>query len=77
MPEIIKDGENGFLVEPKNPEQIAEKILLLLKNEELRKRISRNNEEEVIKYSWESVVEKLEDVYYDCLPQKTITDDGK
>lgn len=67
MPEIIKDGENGFLVEPKNPEQIADKVLLLLKNEELRERISKRNKEEVKKCSWESVVERLEGVYYECL----------
>ena len=64
MPEIIKDGENGFLVEPKNPEQIAGRVLLLLENDELGVRISKKNKEEVIKYSWESVVEKLEKVYF-------------
>ena len=67
LPEIIKDGENGFLVEPKNPEQIAEKVLLLLEDGELRERISNNNREEVKKYSWKSVVEKLEKVYLGCL----------
>ena len=64
MPEIIKDGENGFLVEPKNPEQIAGRVLLLLENDELGVRISKKKKEEVIKYSWESVVEKLEKVYF-------------
>lgn len=67
LPEIIKNDENGFLVEPKNPNRIAEKVLLLLEDDELRERISRNNKEEVIKYSWESVVEKLEKVYLGCL----------
>lgn len=32
--EIIKDGENGFLVDPKDEKEIVEKILFLLKNEE-------------------------------------------
>ena len=72
LPEIVKDGENGFLVEPKNLEEIADKVLLLLKNEELRKRISKRNKEEVKKYSWKNIVEKLEDVYYECLPQMII-----
>jgi N-acetyl-alpha-D-glucosaminyl L-malate synthase BshA len=63
LPEIIKDGENGFLVEPKNPEELAEKVLSILGNNELRERITRNNKEKAKDYSWESVVEKLEEVY--------------
>jgi N-acetyl-alpha-D-glucosaminyl L-malate synthase BshA len=63
LQEIIKDGENGFLVEPKNPEQIAEKVLMLLEDDELRERISRNNKKRVKDYSWESVVARLEGVY--------------
>ena len=64
VPEIIKDGENGFLVEPMNSEEIAEKVLLLLNNDELRKRISEKNKEEVKKYNWESIAEKLEEIYF-------------
>lgn len=67
LPEIVKDGENGFLVEPKNPGQIAEKVLLLFGGEELRKSISRNNKEKAKDYSWESVVERLEEVYLEVL----------
>lgn len=67
LPEIIKNGENGFLVKPKSTEQIAEKVLLLLEDDVLRERISKNNREEVKKYSWENVVEKLEGVYLGCL----------
>ena len=62
LAEIVKDGENGFLVEPKKPEQIAEKILLLLKDEKLRKRISKNNKEKK-EYSWENVIDRLEEIY--------------
>jgi glycosyltransferase involved in cell wall biosynthesis len=65
--EIIKDGENGFLVEPKNPEQIAEKVLLLLEDDELRARISRNNKEKAKQYSWENIVERLEEIYQSYL----------
>jgi len=63
LPEIVVDGENGYLVEPMNPQQIAEKILLLLKNDELRDKISRNNKDKAREYSWVSVVDRLEMVY--------------
>ena len=67
LPEIVKEGENGFLVEPRNPEQIAEKVLLLLGNDELRERISENNREKAKRYSWANVVERLEQVYLEVL----------
>ena len=35
LTEVIKDGEIGFLVPSKSPKELAEKILLLLKNKEL------------------------------------------
>ena len=63
LPEIIKDCENGFLVEPRNPRDIAEKIILLLTNDDLRVYMSKRNTEEARKYSWEKIVEKLEKVY--------------
>ncbi len=40
--EIIDDGINGYLVEAQNVEQIAEKILLLVKNDVLRKEFGEN-----------------------------------
>jgi len=63
LPEIIKDGANGFLVEPKNPRQIAEKILLLLEDNELKEIISKNNKNKAKDYGWGGVVGKLEEVY--------------
>jgi len=41
-PEIISDGENGLLVDPKNAAQITDKILFLYKNLNARKRIQEN-----------------------------------
>lgn len=39
--EIITDGENGFLVEPKNVEMFAEKLMELMNNDELRAEMGR------------------------------------
>ena len=63
LPEIVRNGESGFLVEPCNSLEIAEKCALLLTNDNLRTNISKNNREVVKNYSWEKVVEKLEKVY--------------
>jgi glycosyltransferase involved in cell wall biosynthesis len=63
LPEIIINGENGFLVEPKNPEALAEKILFILNNNDLKARISINNQMRARKYSWDSVIKHLISIY--------------
>ncbi len=63
LPDIIEDGKNGFLVKPAEPKEIAEKILLLLKDEELRKNISCNNRIKVSDYDWTGIIRKLEEAY--------------
>lgn len=35
IPDLIKDGENGFLFDPKNAQQLTEKLIVLLRNKEL------------------------------------------
>ena len=67
MSEIIRDGRNGLLVEPKKPEQLAEKILLLLQDENLRREISTNNKENARKYNWENITAELKKIYYKVL----------
>jgi len=37
VPEIVKDGINGFLVPPQDPIALAEKLIVLIENEKLRR----------------------------------------
>lgn len=60
--DIIKDGENGFLVEVGNVEQIVDRVKVLLENEELRQQFVEKSRETVSKFSWDSSVDKLEEV---------------
>jgi N-acetyl-alpha-D-glucosaminyl L-malate synthase BshA len=68
LPEVIEEEYNGFLVEPENPKQIAEKISLLLQNDKLRENISKNNRRKAKGYSWQSIVQQLEDIYRKISP---------
>jgi glycosyltransferase involved in cell wall biosynthesis len=63
IPYLVQNEINGFLVEPKNPDQIAEKVLHLLKNDKLMQDISDNNRKFVTKYEWKEIVLSLEKVY--------------
>ena len=58
--ESVIDGVNGFIVEKKNPQQIAEKILYLLENPELRHQMGRASRELYLqKFTEEKIVERL------------------
>ncbi len=43
--ELIKDGENGFLVEPGNPDDLAEKLSILLKIPDLTSKMGEKGRE--------------------------------
>jgi glycosyltransferase involved in cell wall biosynthesis len=42
IPDIIKDGETGFLLKSNNPKHIADKIIELLNKPELLEKVSKN-----------------------------------
>ncbi|MBU0845642.1 glycosyltransferase family 4 protein, partial [Patescibacteria group bacterium] len=58
--EQFKDGEAGFLVDPKNETKLAEKVIELLSNKSLRMDMGKRGRKIVIdKFSWESVAERF------------------
>lgn len=48
QPEIIKDGYNGFVVDPTNPQEIADKIELLYHNPDMLKTMGENGRKRVM-----------------------------
>lgn len=64
IPEVIVEGENGFLITPGDYVSLADKIIKLIENEELRRMISRNNQEKIReKYDWSIVSTKICEEY--------------
>jgi len=61
--EIIQDNRNGFLVQTRNPDDIAEKVLKIVKDDVLIKKISEYNLIDVKKYNWDNITLKLEQIY--------------
>lgn len=63
-PEVVINGETGYLFPPGNVHLCAEKILRLLADERLRRRLGRRGRSLVERsYTWEKVVEKTERLY--------------
>jgi len=48
FPEYLKDGENGFLVNPRRPAEFAERIIFLLRNGEIALSMGRNARESLV-----------------------------
>jgi len=64
--EIVDDEINGFLVEPKNSNIVAEKITNLLKDEEKRKQFGKNAKEKYkSEFSFDAFSEKYKKYYYE------------
>ena len=64
IPDIIINGENGLLVEQKNAQDLAHKIIALLLNDELRYKLSKNGLETVReRFSWEAIGERFSKLY--------------
>ena len=62
--DIIKNERNGYLVPPKNIKKLSEIIIKTLKNDDLRKKISKNGLQTVLdKFSEEAVILKMENLY--------------
>lgn len=67
-PELIQDGENGLLIDPGRPDEIAKAILRLLQDDELASRLGRAGREHVEEnFSLEKLVKRNEEFYEDCL----------
>lgn len=68
IPEIVDDGITGFIVPPRNPEALAEAIVKLLKDEDLRKQMGENAYKKLkMDLSWDKIAEKTIEVYKEVI----------
>lgn len=64
IPEVVADGETGFLAEPENAADFAEKIGRLLDDSTLRKRFGQWGRERVLRlFTWDAVTDRVLDAY--------------
>jgi len=61
--ELVEDGKNGFLVEFKNSQDIANKIEKLITDPELVDRMGKRSREIAEKMSWENVAKDYVELY--------------
>lgn len=63
VPDVIKDGENGLLVPPSDLGSLADAIIYLLENKDVRKNMGKNGRKKAENYSWKMIADETEKVY--------------
>lgn len=70
IPEVVLHGETGLLAEPGDPESLAQAVIALLRDEELRRRLGRNGLHRVAsRHSLERMLDQVEECYHRLLRQ--------
>jgi glycosyltransferase involved in cell wall biosynthesis len=66
-PEVIGDGESGLLCDPHDPESIAEQVVRLLKDADLRRRLGQNARRRAVEeFSEAALISRNEAFYRAC-----------
>lgn len=60
---VMTNGENGVLVEPRDPMALALGLVRVLSDPDLRAKIGANGREDAQQYSWDRVATSVLDVY--------------
>lgn len=67
IPFVVEDGKTGLIVEPENIGDLADKIVTLLKDEKLRRKIGEAGQEKVKEFAWDKIAEQTVEVYKEIL----------
>lgn len=68
IPNVVKDGKNGFLVKPRSSEEIAEKVNVILNNPKVREAMATRCRKLIEdKFTWEKAVDTIRQNYESSL----------
>ena len=69
LPNLVDNGKIGLIVPPKDPEALAEAIVKLLKDDELRERMSKNSHKKAQELSWDNIAKMHLKVYEETIKE--------
>lgn len=67
--ELVRNGENGYLFQPRDIDDLADKLKLLVEDVELRHRLGENGKKLISEFDYSKQTEKLLDLYNTPSPQ--------
>jgi len=66
--DTVTEGETGFLVDPRNVDELTEKIRLLIEDAELAARVGAAGRDLVLReFTWQKNVDRLLEIYHEVL----------
>lgn len=73
VPDVVADGENGLLCEDNGPKHLAENLITVLNNKDLRNRLGHRGRSDVRnRFSLETLLQKLSALYIGELSAKSV-----
>ncbi len=63
VPELVKEGENGLLVAPDDARALADALLLLVRDPDLKTRLGRCGAQRAQNFDWDAIAAQYLDVY--------------
>ena len=72
IPDLVTHGITGFLVPPKNPEELAKYIQILLEDKGLREKMGLAGKSMALNFSKDLMVNKTVELYKQLMIQKNI-----
>jgi glycosyltransferase involved in cell wall biosynthesis len=68
IPEFLVDNENGFLIDPRDSEQLTQRVLTLLQDPKLAKEMGDHGRSLIEeKFAWHLITNQVVDLYYSLL----------
>src|SRR5581483_5965360 len=68
VPDVVRDGVDGFLVEPGDVDALADRLALLARDPELRTRMGESGRERVLpRYGVERLIDDVDELYRSLL----------
>lgn len=71
LPHLIKNDVNGYLFEPGNHYELARRLLTLIKDESLRKKMGKESKTIIKDHDMDFVIKQIEGVYQEVLDKKS------
>jgi len=67
LPELVHDGENGYLFSDGNSQMLAEKVIAILSNQTMRAQMSKRSLEIIKDHDIDRIIAKYEAIYNDLI----------
>ncbi|AFZ24750.1 glycosyltransferase [Cylindrospermum stagnale PCC 7417] len=75
--EQVYPGKNGFLAEPNNPKDFAQKVIAILENPDLKAEMTQQARSSILAFDWSACSQKFEDKLYQIVENSSKVPVGK